>query len=329
MSCRARGSGRAARTCCIAHRIVFGHQPLVMKVPARLVALFALLLVFKTTAADRAAVVFQSDFGLRDGAVSAMKGVAFAVDSSLPLFDITHEIPPYNIWEAAYRLKQTAPYWPTNTVFVSVCDPGVGTERRSVVLLTRSGHRFVSPDNGTLMFIAETLGVAELRVIDTSRQRLKGSEDSYTFHGRDLFAYVGARLASGKLNLADVGPQATNGVVAISYQKAEIAGETLRGCIPVLDPQYGNVWSSIGKSLFSELKPAYGDEFQVVIRQKDKKVWSGSVPYVASFGNVPEGKPLLYINSLLEVAIALNQGDFAKSHGIGSGPDWSLEIRRR
>ncbi len=167
-------------------------------------ALF-LLLSAKAAAQERSAVVFQSDFGLRDGAVSAMKGVAFGVDPAIPLFDLTHEIPPFNIWEAAYRLKQSASYWPSNTVFVSVCDPGVGTERRAVVLRTRSGHRFVTPDNGTLTFIAESLGVEELRVIDIARQRLKGSEDSYTFHGRDLFAYVAARLAAGRITLAEVG----------------------------------------------------------------------------------------------------------------------------
>ncbi len=79
-------------------------------------------------------VVFQSDFGLKDGAVSAMKGVAMGVSTDLKLFDLTHEIPAYNIWEAAYRLEQTVPYWPAGTVFVSVVDPGVGTTRKSVVL---------------------------------------------------------------------------------------------------------------------------------------------------------------------------------------------------
>src|SRR5687768_13747207 len=71
------------------------------------------------------AIVFQSDFGLKDGAVSAMKGVCIEVNRNLKLYDLTHEIPSYNIWEAAYRLEQTAPYWPEGTVFVSVVDPGV------------------------------------------------------------------------------------------------------------------------------------------------------------------------------------------------------------
>ena len=72
----------------------------------------------------------QSDFGLGDGAVSAMYGVANRVDPNIRIFDLTHEIPPFNIWEASYRLLQTISYWPENTVFVSVVDPGVGSDRR-------------------------------------------------------------------------------------------------------------------------------------------------------------------------------------------------------
>ncbi len=85
------------------------------------------------------ALILQTDFSLKDGAVSAMKGVAFSVDSNLKIFDLTHEIPPYNIWEGAYRLYQTASYWPQGSVFVSVVDPGVGTKRKSVVLKTKNG----------------------------------------------------------------------------------------------------------------------------------------------------------------------------------------------
>src|SRR5580692_8866870 len=116
-------------------------------------------------------VVFQSDFGLKDGAVSAMKGVAMGVSSDLKLFDLTHEIPAYNIWEAAYRLQQTVPYWPAGTVFVSVVDPGVGTDRKSVVLKTTTGQFIVTPDNGTLTLIAESLGIAEIREIDETVNR--------------------------------------------------------------------------------------------------------------------------------------------------------------
>ena len=96
-------------------------------------------------------LVFQSDFGLKDGAVSAMKGVAMGVSPDLKLFDVTHEIPAYNIWEASYRLVQTAPYWPAGTVFVSVVDPGVGGGRRDLCVVTARGTRLVGPDNGVLL----------------------------------------------------------------------------------------------------------------------------------------------------------------------------------
>ena len=150
-------------------------------------------------------IVFQTDFGLKDGAVSAMKGVALGVSPDLKLYDLTHEIPAYNIWEAAYRLEQTISYWPAGTVFVSVVDPGVGTDRKSVVVKTKSGHFIVTPDNGTLTLVATSLGIEERREIDESTNRRIGSQDSYTFHGRDVYAYTAARLAAGVITFEEVG----------------------------------------------------------------------------------------------------------------------------
>ncbi|MGN1189714.1 MAG: SAM-dependent chlorinase/fluorinase, partial [Candidatus Ornithospirochaeta sp.] len=89
---------------------------------------------------ERKTVVFLSDFGIADGAVSAMHGVADQVDRTLKLEDLTHEIPQFNIWEASYRLIQTVEYWAPGTVFVCVVDPGVGSERESVAVLISSGH---------------------------------------------------------------------------------------------------------------------------------------------------------------------------------------------
>src|ERR1700727_3101634 len=133
-------------------------------------------------AAQNKIVVFQSDFGLKDGAVSEMKGVAMGVSPELKLFDLTHEIPAYNIWEAAYRLQQTVPYWPVGTVFVSVVDPGVGTERKSVVLKTKTGQFIVTPDTRTLTLLAESLGIDQIREIDEAVNRRQDSKKSYTFH---------------------------------------------------------------------------------------------------------------------------------------------------
>src|SRR3954468_17544923 len=129
------------------------------------------LLFFIQSPAQNHILVFQSDFGVKDGAVSAMKGVAMGVSPELKLFDLTHEIPAYNIWEAAYRLQQTVAYWPAGTVFVSVVDPGVGTERKSVVLKTKTGQFIVTPDNGTLTLIAASLGIQEIRQIDEAVNR--------------------------------------------------------------------------------------------------------------------------------------------------------------
>ena len=98
-------------------------------------------------------LVFQSDFGLVDGAVSAMHGVANTVDDNIKIQDLTHDIPPYSIWDASYRLFQTIEYWPKGTVFVSVVDPGVGSSRRSVVAEIVGGQYIVTPDNGTLTHI--------------------------------------------------------------------------------------------------------------------------------------------------------------------------------
>src|SRR3954463_3621034 len=165
----------------------------------RITGIILFLLLASHSFSQNKIVVFQSDFGLKDGAVSAMKGVASGVSPDLKLYDLTHEIPAYNIWEAAYRLQQTVPYWPAGTVFVSVVDPGVGTSRKSVVLKTNTGQFIVTPDNGTLTLVAETYGIAAIRQIDEAVNRRRGSGKSYTFHGRDVYAYTAARLAAGAI----------------------------------------------------------------------------------------------------------------------------------
>ncbi|GAA7409923.1 S-adenosyl-l-methionine hydroxide adenosyltransferase family protein [Helicobacter pylori] len=274
------------------------------------------------------ALILQTDFSLKDGAVSAMKGVAFSVDSNLKIFDLTHEIPPYNIWEGAYRLYQTASYWPQGSVFVSVVDPGVGTKRKSVVLKTKNGQYFVSPDNGTLTLVAQTLGIDSVREIDEKANRLKGSEKSYTFHGRDVYAYTGAHLASGAITFEQVGPELPAKVVEIPYQKAKATKGEVNGNIPVLDIQYGNVWSNISDKLLNQAGIKRNDILCVTISKGSKKKYEGKMPYVASFGGVLEGQPLVYLNSLLNVSVALNMGNFAQKYQIKSGADWNIDIKK-
>lgn len=276
----------------------------------------------------QSALVFLTDFGLKDGAVSAMKGVSFGVSPDLKMFDVTHDIPSFDIWEGAYRFKQTAEYWPAGTVFVGVVDPGVGTDRGSIVLKTKTGHYFVGPDNGLFGLVAEDMGIEGVRRIDETKNRLSGSAKSYTFHGRDIFAYTGARLASGQITFEEVGPELEKEVMQIPYQKAKIEGNTILGNIPALDVQYGNIWSNIPDELFEKMGAKYGDKFKVEILKGEEKVYEEVMPFVESFGEVEEGKTMIYYNSLLNVSTAINMGNFADEYGISSGGEWTIKLTK-
>jgi S-adenosylmethionine hydrolase len=294
-----------------------------------LTLLTPVLLLFISVSGQNKIVVYQSDFGLKDGAVSAMKGVAMSVSPDLKIYDLTEEIPPYNIWEAAYRLEQTVPYWPTGTVFVSVVDPGVGTSRKSVVLKTNTGQFIVTPDNGTLTLIAASQGIAEIRQIDEVLNRRKNSQESYTFHGRDVYSYTAARLAAGVISFEQVGMKLPNEVVQIPFQPAVKSGNTLKGTIAILDIQYGNIWTNISGSLFNQLGLKFGDTLHVEIFHNQEKVYSGDMPYCQTFGAVKKGQPLAYLNSLLQLSFALNQGDFAKTYSVSSGNEWRAEATKK
>ena len=300
---------------------------LTMKIYCRLFAI--LFICFQRLAfAQNGIVVFQSDFGLKDGAVSAMKGVAMGVSPDLKLFDLTHEIPAFNIWEAAYRLHQTVPYYPKGTVFVSVCDPGVGTDRHSVVLLTKSGHYIVTPDNGTLTLVAEYLGIDQIREIDEATNRLKNSNESYTFHGRDVYAYTAARLASHTITFEQVGSKILTNVMRLPYQKAEYTNGVIRGNIPALDVQYGNVWTNIPKPMLAQLGVKPGETVRVQIVHDGKSLYDKTVRMVNTFGEVPVGEDVAYINSLLNFSIAVNQGNFSEKYNVLSGAAWTISVSK-
>lgn len=291
---------------------------------------FAILIWLTTTAisTQAQALVLQSDFGIEDGAVAAMKGVAFSVSPTLPIFDLTHAIPSFNIWDAAYRLHQAAPYWPKGTVFVSIVDPGVGSQRKSIVLKTQSGHYFVSPDNGSLTLVADYLGIDEIREIDEARNRLKNSEQSYTFHGRDVYAYTGARLAAGVIKFEEVGQKLSNELVRINYQKPTFDKDVIRGTIPVLDVKYGNVWSNIDQITFQKLQLKPGEKIHVVIQNGAQILFDGTVPFVKTFAEVGVAQNLGYLNSLLNFSLGINQGNFSDRYKVYSGASWSITLRK-
>jgi len=294
-----------------------------------IIILLASCAFFSNSFAQNGIVVFQTDFGTKDGAVSAMKGVASSVDPSLKLYDLTHDIPAYNIWEAAYRLDQTVPYWPVGTVFVSVVDPGVGTARKSVVVKTKSGHYIVSPDNGTFTLIANSLGIDSIREIDEVTNRRKNSGASYTFHGRDVYAYTAAKLASHTPSFNQVGPIASSSLQLIPFQKASLTNDILKGGIDILDIQYGNIWTNIDQANWKAFNTITHkkNSIQVQIFHANKLVYTGTMPFENTFGAVAVGKPLAYLNSLMNLSFALNQASMADNFHIGAGANWTVAIR--
>ncbi len=278
---------------------------------------------------ERKTVVFMSDFGYVDGAVSAMHGVADEVCHDLKIEDLTHEIPQFNIWEASYRLIQTINFWAPGTVFVSVIDPGVGSERESVAVLTKTGHIIVTPDNGTLSHVAKEIGILERRKISESVNRLKDSQRSFTFYGRDVYAYTGARLASGIITFDEVGPQLETQPVMLNVTDPIIKDNEIYGNIDILDTRYGSLWTNIPDTLlFNDLGVQYGNFMRVLISHDHKIIYGYTMKVCKSFSEAKVGEPLLYINSLLNVGLAINQGSFASENRIGSGENWTIRLQK-
>jgi len=286
---------------------------------------FLLLAQHPVTAQDRDPasnmLVIQADF-----AGLVMTGVAKTVSNDLEVFNVRPLIPLYDIRAASQSLAYNAQTWPAGTVFVSVVDPGVGTARKSVVLKTRNNLFFVSPDNGSLSGPAKAYGIDAVREIDETVNRIPGSEWSHTFHGRDVYSYTGARLAAGVISFAEVGPLLDATVIELPTMGARLEYGVMYGQITGGTGRLGNIAFSIGRQLFGEINASYGDRFDVIIRKAGEQIWRGTVPYVKSFGDVPVGENLLFINSSGDTSIAINQGNFAEANGIGAGIDWTIEI---
>jgi S-adenosylmethionine hydrolase len=274
--------------------------------------------------AARNAVVIQADFG---GAV--MPGVCYSVSKDLDIFTVQPLIPLYDIDAASRNLIYTAPVWPAGTVFVSVVDPGVGTKRKSVVLKTKNGQYFVSPDNGTLTLVAENLGIEAVREIDEKVNRRPGTEWSHTFHGRDVYSYTAARLAAGIITFEQVGPLLEPKVVKIEYPAPTVGNGTATGMIYTSKGLLGNTACNVDRQTFGQLGVKEGELVVVTIRNAGKTVWEDTVPYVRTFGDVPVGKILLFINSSGNVAMAINQGNFADTFNVDSGRAWTLSVRKK
>ncbi len=276
-------------------------------------------------------LVFQTDFTYLESAVSAMYGLVKSVDRELEIIDATHQIPQYDIWSASYRLFQPMRFWPEGTIFVSVVDPGVGTPRRGCVALTEDGYYVVTPDNGTLTHVKALVGIREVREIDqrVNRLRGKGTEETSVFHGRDVFGYTAARLASGIITYEGVGPAyPVEEIVTLPLLQPVLENGRVRGIFEIGDPNFGNLWTNIPLDLFSQAGFQYGERLKVTVRHAGEVVFQQRVLFGQTFGAAPKGEVVIYNNELMLVSVAVNQGSFAESYHLGYGPEWEVEFER-
>jgi S-adenosylmethionine hydrolase len=270
-------------------------------------------------AAGPPTVVFLSDFGTRDDAVAICKGVMLQIEPTLRVIDLTHEVTPFAVADGARLLADTAAYYPADTVFVAVIDPGVGSARKPLVARSKRGQLFVVPDNGLLTLVADRDGLDGAREI-TNGDWMRAGGRSSTFHGRDVFAPVAAHLAHGE-PWTDAGPPVDH-PVRLELHPAAIDGGVLRGQVIATDGPYGNLITNIDESTFAKLGWTIGEAVGIEIANERL-----AVPFVRTFSDVPEGHPLLYIDSRAHLGIAINKGDFAKTHHVR--PPTSLTIHRK
>lgn len=261
-------------------------------------------------AREPATLLFLTDFGVRDGAVPLCKGVMWSIEPRLRVVDVTHQIPPYDIETAAEVLEQTLPFYPAGTVTVAVVDPGVGSERKPIAVLTKKGHLLVGPDNGifTLVIDAEGLDRAvELR----ERRYFRPGEKSFTFHGRDVFSPVGAHLAQGT-PIDSLGPAVVP--IRLPVVPAQITNGIVSGTVRYIEDPYGNVVTNIPAALLDSAALHVGDSLAVRIGAR-----SLHLPWRATFSDVPDGRPLAVMHSRGLMSFSINQGDFATRYGVRRG----------
>jgi S-adenosyl-L-methionine hydrolase (adenosine-forming) len=193
---------------------------------------------------NRPVITLLTDFGTTDHYVAAMKGVILGICPDAQLVDITHQISPYQILEAAFTLSQAWPYFPPGSIHLIVVDPGVGSSRRPL-LAEAGGHLFVAPDNGVLTL------VRNLKVRELTAKRFFRDPVSRTFHGRDIFAPVAAHLATG-VPLGEFGSEIHDPVILPAGEPVETSPGVWTGTIVHVD-HFGNIVTNFPAKLSSEL----------------------------------------------------------------------------
>ena len=249
-------------------------------------------------------IIMITDFGVKDFYVGAMKGAMYKVFPQAKIDEISHEVSKFDIKEGAYTLAKAAPEFPLGTVFVGVIDPGVGTQRKPIVMKTKNGNYFVAPDNGLLTLIGGSTDVAEVREI-TNRDFMRQDVQSSTFHGRDIFGPTAAHLAKG-FEFEQIGPVLKE-YVRLPISFAKVVDGAIVGQIDVID-EYGNVIMNIRPDLFKRLGIQGGQTIEVEFSNQRKI----RCKYVKAYGDVPVGDYVGLFGSGGVFEVAINQGNLAK-----------------
>jgi S-adenosylmethionine hydrolase len=265
-------------------------------------------------------IVFMTDFGVVDDSVALCRGVMYSIMPTVRIVDLTHQVTPFSILDGARFLYGSTPYYPADTVFVVVIDPGVGSTRKAIVAKTKRGQYFVLPDNGLMTFVEQRDGIESAREI-TNPNWMIGSKLSSTFHGRDIFSPVGAHLARGD-NWIDVGPEiAVKDLVGLDVKAATLDDRGLSAEVIATDGPFGNLVTNVDADDFLKLGYQRGQDVPVTLAGKEMRI-----KFVRTFSDVPLKTPLLYIDSRGHLGLAVNQDSFSAVYGIK--PPASLSITR-
>lgn len=250
-------------------------------------------------------ITITTDFGHQGPFVATMKGRILAHFPQARIIDVTHEVSVYWPAEAGFWLARAYKYFPAGSVHVAVIDPGVGTSRE-IIAVAADGHAFLAPDNGLLAPIISR-GNATIYRLDTPRivSRLGLPAPSATFHGRDLFAPIGAEIAAGRLALTDLGPRTTD-IVPSWVDEPTVSAGQVSGVVITLD-HFGNLITNIDASLIESFK--------------DPVVRTGGHTFALrrTYGDVRPGEFLALVNSFGVVEIARAEQSAAEALGLGRG----------
>jgi S-adenosyl-L-methionine hydrolase (adenosine-forming) len=263
-------------------------------------------------------ISFLSDYGHRDEWVGVCHGVIERIAPGATVIDIAHDVPPTNVPHAAFVLENAVPFLPAG-VLLAVVDPGVGTRRRAVALRSRSGRLLVGPDNGLLWPAAQATGGVEAAV-DVSESAFGLKPVSATFHGRDVFAPVAARLALGAA-LDDAGaPIDPAALTQLGAAAAVVSPGALRAAVRLVD-RFGNVQLQ-ARSADME---AGGFEAGARVAVAGPGGRQTGV-YGHTFADAPAGEVVVYQDSSGWIAVALNGESAAENLGVRTGA--SLTVSR-